>query len=39
MTTALKFLTQITNDLFERQMSRTATRISASRSFFAHRAG
>jgi hypothetical protein len=39
MTTALKFLSQITNDLFERQMNRTATRISASRSFFAHHAG
>ena len=39
MTTALKFLSQITNDLFERQMNRTATRIGASQSFFAHRGG
>jgi hypothetical protein len=36
MTTALKFLSQITNDFFERRMTRAATRISASQSYFAH---
>ena len=36
MTIALKFLSQITNDFFERRMTRAATRISASQSYFAH---
>jgi hypothetical protein len=36
MTTALKFLSQITNDFFERSMTRAATRISASQTYFAH---
>jgi hypothetical protein len=36
MTTALKFLSQITNDFFDRQMSRAANRISARQHFFPH---
>ena len=36
MTTALKFLSEITNDFFEHRMTRAATRISASQTYFAH---
>jgi hypothetical protein len=38
MTAALKFISQITNTLFERQMSRAANRICARQHFFPHRA-
>jgi hypothetical protein len=38
MTVALKFLGQITNDIFERQMRRAALRINANQHFFGHRA-
>jgi hypothetical protein len=34
MTAALKFISQITNDLFERQMNRAALCISARQDFF-----
>jgi hypothetical protein len=36
MTTALKFLSQITNDFFERRMTRAAIRISANQTYFVH---
>jgi hypothetical protein len=36
MTTALKFLSQITNEFFERRMTRAAVRISANQTYFAH---
>ena len=36
MTAALKIFTQIANDLFERHMLRTATRISAKQHLFPH---
>jgi hypothetical protein len=36
MTTALKFLSQITNDFFERRMTLAATRISANQTYFVH---
>jgi hypothetical protein len=38
MTAALKFLSQITNDFFDRQMNRAANRISARQHFFPQRA-
>jgi hypothetical protein len=38
MTSALKYLSQITNDIFERQMRRAALRINANQHFFPHRA-
>jgi hypothetical protein len=37
MSAALKFISQMTNDLFERQMSRAASRI-AGRHLFRHNA-
>jgi hypothetical protein len=38
MTTALKFISKMTNELFERQMSRAASRISAREHRFWHHA-
>jgi hypothetical protein len=35
MTTALKFLSRMTNDFFERRMTLAAIRISASQTYFA----
>jgi hypothetical protein len=36
MTSTLKFLSQITNDIFERHMARAARRISAAENLFPH---
>jgi hypothetical protein len=38
MTTALKILSQIANDIFERHMLRAASRISATQHLFPHQA-
>ncbi len=38
MTAALKYLSQITNEIFESQMHRAALRISARQHFFLRRA-
>jgi len=39
MTAALKLLSQITNDFFERRMIRAAVRIRANQTYFAQRGG
>jgi hypothetical protein len=38
MTTALKILSQIANDIFQRHMLRAASRISAKQHVFPHHA-
>jgi hypothetical protein len=38
MTAYIKYLSQIANDIFERQMSRAATRISARQHLFPNHA-
>jgi hypothetical protein len=38
MTAAIKFFSKIANDIFERQMTRAATRISERQHLFPHHA-
>jgi hypothetical protein len=38
MTAALKYLSQVANTIFERQMARAASRISARQQLFPHHA-
>jgi hypothetical protein len=38
MTAYIKYLSQVANDIFERRMSRAATRISARQQLFPHHA-